>query len=71
MPTTTVYRATFPKTFKEIAAGTGHYRIVIPVVAANLVVGYFLAGFLRNSGEFRAGFLRHLPEWAQGVVWKS
>ena len=46
-----VYRATFPKTFKEIAAGSGHYRIVVPLVAANLVIGYFLASFLRKTGN--------------------
>lgn len=52
-----VYRATFRMTFKEIAAGPHHYRLVIPILTANLVVGYFLAEFLRKSGEYYVLFL--------------
>jgi hypothetical protein len=48
-----VYRATFRLTFKEMRAGTRHYRIVVPVVAANLVAAYFVANFLRETGWYK------------------
>ena len=47
-----VYRASFPMTFKEIRAGPGHYRIVIPAVAVGVAIGYFVSEFLKNTGEF-------------------
>lgn len=53
MPTTlTVYRATFPQTFKEIRAGHGDYKKVIPALAIMMLFGAWLAGFLRKTGEY-------------------
>lgn len=47
-----VYRASFPKTFKEIRAGDGHYRIVIPAVLAGLGIAYVVQYLLKTTGKY-------------------
>ncbi len=46
----TVYRATYPKTFKEVAAGSGDgFKVLVGVVTA-MVIGTITANFLRDTG---------------------
>ena len=46
-----VYRASFPKTFKEIRAGSGHYKYVLPMVVTGVIAGIALAQFLKKTGK--------------------
>ena len=44
-----VYRASFPKTFKELGKSDGHYAKVVPGVLIGMAVGAWLATFLRKT----------------------
>ena len=45
-----VYRATFPMTFKEIRAGYGDYKTVIPAVTVMILFAAWIYYFLRKTG---------------------
>lgn len=46
-----VYRATFPKTYKEIRAGPGHYKIVVPAVAFGIGLSYVIYWIMGKTGK--------------------
>jgi len=47
-----VYRASFPKTFKEMSKSDGHYKKVIPGVIIGMAIGIWVANFLRNTSKW-------------------
>ena len=46
-----VYRATFPQTFREANTPPGGSMKVFIGVSVGIIIGYFLAAFLRDTGK--------------------